>query len=868
MCRLEVLLMADKLEQVAIRMVEQPPLYSKEQMNNPDAAIRVMNEFLSQMDRELFCIVNLQADLTPINMNIVSVGSLNEALINPREIFKSAILSNAHSMMLIHNHPSGNLTPSTSDIQTTARMQELGELMGISLVDHIITGRNGNYYSFRDKGEFPDSRIRFSTRVEDIDLTKGMVTEAIAPYEEVTDTKEKDNVRDIPTVQTATIPLPVQGKDMDSIMQSLESGVEELFTSNRYQEFLKTMAKFHNYSFNNTMLIAMQRPDATLVTSYKNWQSMGRQVMKGEKGITIIAPAPYKKMKEKEVLDENQRPIMGTDGKPKTEKVEVTVPHFKAVTVFDIAQTSGEPIQTLAPELLTAAVQDFDSFMQAIQKISPVPIRFDEIDGNANGYYHNADKEIVIKKGLSESQTLKTAIHETAHAKLHDREIMESLGVEKDRLTKEVEAESVAYCVCSSFGLDTSDYSFPYIAGWSSSREMKEMKASMDVIRKTAGEMIDQLTEELEIILEEKQKTELHEKYGILVDALEAAGYRYDYRESEPGHIVLAPDGTHEIAGYLQFESWGDIQNWLEDTITEGTDISERVDRAMYPFKYDYTLEEEMFRGNGDRYAIYHVDEDTPGKQHLFMNMAMVKEDGITIDAANYKCVYSGRLHENEKLDDLYAVFNDNPPADYKAHSMSVSDVIITNRGGDMQAYYVDRFGFAELPEFAAQREKILDIVPEIENVDYENNLTCISFYAAECAEFPVMGEVHYDLTLPEALEAYEKIPSERMHGLKCVGFDLKDGSDYEGMQSLMIEGKIQKEFLNSIPGFRENSYVQNAISRVEKYLEERHPNVENPLKSNKKVDNEKNISEEKNEKELNIQMKPIPKKKRGEMSL
>lgn len=860
--------MADKLEQVAIRMVEQPPLYSKEPMNNPDAAIRVMNEFLSQMDRELFCIVNLQADLTPINMNIVSVGSLNEALINPREIFKSAILSNAHSMMLIHNHPSGNLTPSTSDIQTTARMQELGELMGISLVDHIITGRDGNYYSFRDKGEFPDSRIRFSTRVEDIDLTKGMVTEAIAPYEEVTDTKEKDNVRDIPTVQTTTIPLPVQGKDMDSIMQSLESGVEELFTSNRYQEFLKTMAKFHNYSFNNTMLIAMQRPDATLVTSYKNWQSMGRQVMKGEKGITIIAPAPYKKMKEKEVLDENQRPIMGTDGKPKTEKVEVTVPHFKAVTVFDIAQTSGEPIQTLAPELLTAAVQDFDSFMQAIQKISPVPIRFDEIDGNANGYYHNADKEIVIKKGLSESQTLKTAIHETAHAKLHDSEIMESLGVEKDRLTKEVEAESVAYCVCSSFGLDTSDYSFPYIAGWSSSREMKEMKASMDVIRKTAGEMIDQLTEELEIILEEKQKTELHEKYGILVDALEAAGYRYDYRESEPGHIVLAPDGTHEIAGYLQFESWGDIQNWLEDTITEGTDISERVDRAMYPFKYDYTLEEEMFRGNGDRYAIYHVDEDTPGKQHLFMNMAMVKEDGITIDAANYKCVYSGRLHENEKLDDLYAVFNDNPPADYKAHSMSISDVIITNRGGDMQAYYVDRFGFAELPEFAAQREKILDIVPEIENVDYENDLTCISFYAAECAEFPVMGEVHYDLTLPEALEAYEKIPSERMHGLKCVGFDLKDGSDYEGMQSLMIEGKIQKEFLNSIPGFRENSYVQNAISRVEKYLEERHPNVENPLKSNKKVDNEKNISEEKNEKEMNIQMKPIPKKKRGEMSL
>ena len=651
-------------------------------------------------------------------------------------------------------------------------------------------------------------------------------------------------------------------------MENLETGVAVLFTSDRYQEYLRTMAKFHNYSFNNTLLIAMQRPDATLVTSYKNWQSMGRQVMKGEKGITIIAPAPYKKIREREVLDENQRPILGADGKPKTEKVEVTVPHFKAVSVFDIAQTKGEPIQTLAPEMLTEAVKDFDSFMQAIREISPVPIRFDEIDGSANGYYHTVDKEIVIQKGMSESQTLKTAIHETAHAKLHDKEIMESLGVKKDRQTKEVEAESVAYCVCSSFNLDTSEYSFPYIAGWSSNREMKEMKASMDTIRQTAREMIDQLTEKLEIALEEKQKTELHEKYGILVDAVEAAGYRYDYQESKPGHIVLDPDGTHEIAGYLQFESWGDIKDWLEDTIAKGTDISERVDRALYPFKYDYTLEEEMFRGNGDRYAIYHVDEDTPGKQHLFMNMAMVNEDGITIDAANYKCVYSGMLYEDERLDDLYAIFNDNPPADYKAHSMSVSDVIITNRGGDIQAYYVDRFGYEELPEFAAQREKILDIVPEIENVDYENDLTCISFYAAECAEFPVMGEVHYDLTLSEALDIYEKIPSERMHGLKCVGFDLKDGSDYEGLHTLMIEGNVQREFLNSIPAFKENPFVQNAISRVEKYLEERHPNVENSLESKEKVDNGKNVSEEKNEKDLNIQMKSIPKKKRGEMSL
>ena len=272
-----------------------------------------------------------------------------------------------------------------------------------------------------------------------------------------------------------------------------------------------------------------------------------------------------------------------------------------------------------------------------------------------------------------------------------------------------------------------------------------------------------------------------------------------------------------------------------------------------------------MFRGNGPRFAIYHIDENTIGKEHLFRGLDYVKEHGLEVDAGNYKCVYSDRMLENDDLDGLYATFNDNPPADYKAHAMSVSDVVIMHQNGDVKAYYVDRFGFEELPDFATQREKMLDIVPEVENVDWEKDTTCISFYAAECAEFPVMGEVHYDLTLPEALEAYEKIPSERMHGLKCVGFDLKDGSDYEGMQSLMIEGKIQKEFLNSIPGFRDNSYVQNAISRVEKYMAEKHPSVDNSLNSKDKGEKSKKT---KDEKELNRPVKQPPKKKRGEMSL
>ena len=189
----------------------------------------------------------------------------------------------------------------------------------------------------------------------------------------------------------------LKGRDMDSILQSLEEGVSEIFTSERYTEYLQTMAKFHNYSFNNTMLIALQRPDATLVTGYRNWQSMGRQVMKGEKGITIIAPTPIKKKQMQEVLDKEGRPVLNENGDSIMKEVEVKIPRFKAITVFDIAQTVGDPIDLMVPEELKEAVNDYDLFMEAITAVSPVPIRFDEISGNAKGYYHNEDKEIVIR---------------------------------------------------------------------------------------------------------------------------------------------------------------------------------------------------------------------------------------------------------------------------------------------------------------------------------------------------------------------------------------------------------------------------------------------------------------------------------------
>ena len=632
----------------------------------------------------------------------------------------------------------------------------------------------------------------------------------------------------IEAVQSATIPLPVAGKDMNSILKSLETGVENIFTGDKYAQYLQTMSKFHRYSFNNTLLIAMQRPDATLVTGYRNWQSMGRQVKKGEKGITILAPAPIKRKREQEILDQNNKPLLDGNGKPKTEEVEVIIPRFKPTTVFDISQTDGEPIETLAPEELTEAVADYELFMKAITEVSPVPIRFDEIEGEAKGYYHSVDKEIVIQKGMSDSQTIKTAIHETGHARLHDKDLMAEQGIEKDRLTKEVEAESVAYCVCSAFGVDTSEYSFPYIAGWSSGRDMKELKTSMDTIRKTAGEMIDELSDNLqELFAEKKQLLESVQKQK-LIPAMEAAGYHFDDLESTDGNLRFLPDGTHEIGGVMISDSWNDVKEWLEGVVLEDPDTAERVERVMHPERYEKTSEELMFAGE-ERYALYQLNTESKDVPYEFMGMDFVKDHGMEVTAADYKCVYSGILHDSVSLDELYSIFNQNHPADFKGHSMSVSDVVIVNRNGDMKAYYVDSFGFADLPDFVRQRQEALGIESPESHLNVGEKNSCISFYVAECSEFPVLGEFHQDLTLEQAFELFDQIPGSRMNGIKSIGFNLQDGSDYEGMFDLYVGRTLQKDIINSIPGYRDNKLVQKAISDVEKIIEKRQTEREKP---------------------------------------
>ena len=302
----------------------------------------------------------------------------------------------------------------------------------------------------------------------------------------------------IPIVLTSEKPT----EKLKEITDRLEQGITELFDSERYREYLRVMSKFHNYSFNNTLLIAMQKPDASLVAGFSAWKNnFGRNVIKGQKGIKIIAPSPYKVKQEMKKIDPHtQQPIIGKDGKPVTEEKEITIPAYKVVSVFDVSQTEGKDLPDIAVDELTGDVERYRDFFAALEKTSLVPIGFEQIPGSSHGYYHLEDKRIAIQEGMSELQTLKTAIHEIAHAKLHDIDLNAPENEQQprvDRRTREVEAESVAYTVCQHYGLDTSDYSFGYVAGWSSGRELSELKNSLETIRSAAAEIINSIDETL-----------------------------------------------------------------------------------------------------------------------------------------------------------------------------------------------------------------------------------------------------------------------------------------------------------------------------------------------------------------------------------
>ncbi len=318
---------------------------------------------------------------------------------------------------------------------------------------------------------------------------------------------------------------------VQEITEKLEQGLQELFESEKYKSYLNTMSKFHNYSFNNTLLIAMQKPDATLVAGYKAWQrNFERHVKKGEKGIRILAPAPYKIKEEQEKIDPvTNEPMLDKDGMPIMEEVEIKIPAFRVVPVFDVSQTDGKELPELSVDELSADVDGYQEFMKALEVVSPTPIEYEDIPGEAKGYFSTTMNRIAIQEGMSESQTVKTAIHEVAHAKLHSREREKEtdLSERKDRNTKEVEAESVAYTVCQHFGIDTSDYSFGYIAGWSSGKEMTELKSSLDTIRRTASELISGIEAQLQE-LQKERVTEAEQTQDIVLLVANTDRSEYD----------------------------------------------------------------------------------------------------------------------------------------------------------------------------------------------------------------------------------------------------------------------------------------------------------------------------------------------------
>ena len=275
---------------------------------------------------------------------------------------------------------------------------------------------------------------------------------------------------------------------LKDLTEQLEKSIQDFMESEKYKAFLSSMAKFHNYSLNNQILIAVQKPNSTLCAGYTTWQKQNRYVKKGEKGIKIICPSPYKKECLKDVIDKTTgKPELLPDGRTKQEIVQKVIPFFKVGYVYDISQTDGQPLPEIADILEGDLDEGLKSLKEAMLQVSPVPVRFQPIDGEANGFYSPAAGEIVVDSTLSEKQSLKTLIHETAHALLHNPEAASS---QSTRETKEVEAESVAYVVCKYLGLDTSDYSFGYIAGWSSGKGTPELKASLENIRNTSNEII------------------------------------------------------------------------------------------------------------------------------------------------------------------------------------------------------------------------------------------------------------------------------------------------------------------------------------------------------------------------------------------
>ena len=534
----------------------------------------------------------------------------------------------------------------------------------------------------------------------------------------------------IPIVLTSEKPA----EKLKEITDRLEQGITELFESERYKEYLRVMSKFHNYSFNNTLLIAMQKPDASLVAGFSAWKNnFGRNVMKGQKGIKIIAPSPYKVKQEMKKIDPHtQQPIIGKDGKPVTEEKEITIPAYKVVSVFDVSQTEGKELPDIAVDELTGDVERYRDFFATLEKTSPVPIGFEQIPGSSHGYYHLEDKRIAIQEGMSELQTLKTAIHEIAHAKLHDIDLNAPENEQQPRATRrtrEVEAESVAYTVCQHYGLDTSDYSFGYVAGWSSGRELSELKSSLETIRSAAAEIINSIDEHIAELSKaqdkeqtveqeqpDKEKTAAPEQPKQEAPTQEKAAFtpetiyrvrRNPYSDSKENTYLLQAYVTQENGrakmGAVLFTGTPQKCRELMGQLKSG-ELTEGQVKELYAKAQETAKTAEQDKGTFSIYQLKHGDET---RDLRFEPYDRLQATGNVVDKANYELVYSAELTPGTSLEDIYTRFNIDHPKDFKGHSLSVSDVVVLHQNGQDAAHYVDSFGYKNVPEFLQEQKQL-----------------------------------------------------------------------------------------------------------------------------------------------------------------
>ena len=417
---------------------------------------------------------------------------------------------------------------------------------------------------------------------------------------------------------------------MKEITDRLETGIQELFESERYKAYLTTMSKFHSYSFNNTLLIAMQ--GGQLVAGYNKWRDdFHRNVKKGEKAIKILAPAPFKAKKEVQKLDAQGRPVMGKDGKPVTEVQEIQVPAFKIVSVFDVSQTEGEPLPSIGVEELTGSVERYGEFFKALEQTSPVPIGFEDIPSGSHGYYHLTEKRIAIQEGMSELQTLKTAIHEIAHSKLHAID-PEAPAIEQadrpDSRTREVQAESVAYAVCQHYGLDTSDYSFGYVAGWSSGKDLKELKASLETIRATAHELITTIDGHLAQLQKERQAQQEQPQAAPLEQAAE---------QPDPDSVFskLPPEQQQEMTASVKAM----LQTLIEADLKSTGEVSQGTKEAAQAQGFTIAGDGTLEQAKAPQEAAYRLESG----EYLYIQTSETGYD-YTLYGPDYKELDGGQL--------------------------------------------------------------------------------------------------------------------------------------------------------------------------------------------------------------------------------